>query len=68
MMVSQPTTKSLFDNKEVWRSEPLRAFEAFVLAPRFIELGRRPTKTDDEGNKVAAPPIRRGSARIYIWM
>ncbi len=56
---------SLFDNLDVWKTEPLVAFQAFVLSPEFQLLGRR---------KLAAGPVsmpaamRASSARIYILM
>lgn len=60
-----PALTSLFDDIEVWKTDPLEAFQAFVMSNEFQLLGRRK-------NNVTAPmsptPMRASSARIYILM
>lgn len=57
--------ESLFDNANIWRADPLVAFEAFVLSPEFQLLGRRQATSA----KTAIPvPMRATSARIYVLM
>lgn len=56
---------SLFDNTDVWKTEPLVAFQAFVISPAFQLLGRRKLAA----GAIAAPAaMRASSARIYILM
>ena len=56
---------SLFDNPEIWSTEPLVAFQAFVLSPEFQLLGRRKLAT---GTVAIPAPMRASSARIYSLM
>lgn len=63
--IYQGFMESLFDNANVWRTDPLVAFESFVLSPEFQLLGRRHATS----TKTAAPvPMRATSARIYVLM
>ncbi len=55
---------SLFDNANIWNTDPLVAFQAFVLSPEFQLLGRR--KLANDAQQPAA--MRASSARIYILM
>ena len=56
---------SLFDNPEVWETEPLVAFQAFVISAEFQLLGRR--KVANSANTLPSP-MRASSARIYTLM
>lgn len=56
---------SLFDDIEIWKADPLEAFQAFVLSPEFQLLGRRKTNTAANESPL---PMRASSARIYILM
>jgi site-specific recombinase XerD len=59
---------SLFDRPEVWRAEPQKAFDSFVVSPRFQELSRRKQKQDLMGEPLSPPPLRASSARVYQAM
>lgn len=56
---------SLFDNANIWKTDPLIAFESFVLSPEFQLLGRRQTTSAKASQPTA---MRATSARIYILM
>lgn len=56
---------SLFDNVEIWKTDPLVAFQAFVISPEFQLLGRRKLGT---GTSAVPAAMRASSARIYILM
>jgi len=56
---------SLFDDIEIWKTDPLEAFQAFVISPEFQLLGRRKTALAASNSP---PPMRASSARIYILM
>lgn len=56
---------SLFDNHGTWRTSPMEAFQAFVIAPEFLRLGRRAPASDASGTP---RPIRERSAMGYIAM
>lgn len=56
---------SLFDSMEVWKAEPLIAFQAFVISPEFQLLGRRKLTA---GIGAVPAAMRASSARIYILM
>lgn len=56
---------SLFDNAQIWRNDPLVAFEAFILSPEFQLLGRRKIHAPDPSD---IKPMRPSSAKIYTLM
>lgn len=56
---------SLFDNGQIWASDPMTAFQAFVLSPEFQLLGRRKPSLTQDATPAA---MRASSARIYILM
>jgi site-specific recombinase XerD len=58
-------SESLLDQIPIWQTDPMKAFEAFVVSPQFIVLGRRkgtPTQEED------IPAIREGSLKGYASM
>src|SRR5436305_604338 len=59
---------SLFDRPEFWHTEPQKAFDSFVLSPRFQELSRRKQKENSLGEPLLPPPLRASSARVYQAM
>lgn len=59
---------SLFDNSDIWQSDPMKGFGAFVLSDEFLELGRRKPVMAGEGGVERPRPIRSSSVRIYIFM
>jgi integrase/recombinase XerD len=56
---------SLFDNARIWETDPLIAFEAFVLSPEFQLLGKRKPSVE---NGAVPTTMRPSSAKIYILM
>ena len=59
---------SLFDNLDIWQSDPMKGFGAFVLSEEFLQLGRRKPAMAGEGVLEKPRPIRSSSVRIYIFM
>lgn len=57
--------ESLFDLPDVWRTEPVQAFAAFVQSPKFLALSRR--RGNQASGKTPAP-LRASSARVYVAM
>lgn len=51
----------LFDNADVWRTDPAVAFAAFVTDPEFLRLSHR-KKAGNPG------PVRSSSAKVYSAM
>lgn len=58
---------SLFDNPDIWCRDPAKAFDAFVLSPKFLTLSRRRKKIADIADPSPAP-LRASSARVYVAM
>jgi integrase/recombinase XerD len=56
---------SLFDDAQTWNTNPLVAFQAFVLSPEFQLLGRR---SSAQAGLADPKPLRDSSAQIYILM
>lgn len=67
-MAGRFQSRSLFDDPLAWKTDPVAAFDAFLVSRRFVEMGRRPRKRDAEGNLVPAPAIRPRSAMVYRAM
>jgi integrase/recombinase XerD len=54
----------LFDNREIWSADPVKAFAGFVQTEEFLKLGRRsPPKVEGE-----LQPMRASSAQVYLHM
>lgn len=61
----------LFDEDSVWRNDPMVAFEALLLSPAFVALGRRPRPRKDaemDGEAMEPPAVRASSATVYLSM
>lgn len=61
----------LFDEGSIWRDDPMTAFEALLLSPAFVALGRRqrPRKEADLGMPDPEPAaVRSSSATVYLSM
>jgi integrase/recombinase XerD len=67
-MKTRAVSGQLFDDREIWNTDPMAAFDAFVLSPRFLELGRRPAKKRAAGEEGGPAPIRAGSVKVYRAM
>lgn len=59
---------SLFDAAEIWRTDPAKAFDAFVQSPKFLELSRRRSRKAEGTAEKTPSPLRASSARVYIAM
>ncbi len=55
----------LFEKASHWQSDPLTAFGGFVSSVDFVELGRRPKKFAQEGDR---KPLSRSSIESYTSM
>jgi site-specific recombinase XerD len=60
---------SLFDSKEIWRTDPAKAFDAFLQSAEFQELGlRRPSRSVTGEPPPPPNPLRASSIRVYASM
>lgn len=59
----------LFDHVDAWRTDPQKAFDAFVTSSDFLALSRRRSK-DAEGatQRKSNGPIRASTAHVYMTM
>jgi len=61
--------QSLFDSKEIWRTDPAKAFDAFLQTDEFQELGLRRPRRSATGEAPPPPkPLRASSVRVYSAM
>ncbi|NEX63429.1 tyrosine-type recombinase/integrase [Noviherbaspirillum galbum] len=64
-------TGDLFDVPDVWKADPVTAFEAFVTSMAFVELSQRRPKQSDpvaRDKPKGAYPLRASSAKVYCHM
>ena len=60
---------SLFDSLDTWKTDPAKAFDAFVTSNDFLDLSmRKPAKRSDGKDLAIAAPLRHSSVRVYRAM
>lgn len=56
----------IFDNSDIWDSDPSKAFDAFINSVEFVEMGRHGVQLKKAGREVK--PLAKSSQEVYKHM